>query len=58
MLVSVEQPENAEEPIVVTLLGISTLARPIQDWNTEEHIVVVPSLMAIDVFTGIVPLYL
>ena len=35
MLVRLVQPENAEEPIPVTLLGIVTFLSPVQPLNTE-----------------------
>ena len=58
MLVRLIQPQNAPFAMLVTLLGISILVRPEQPSNAEKHIVVVPSFMAIEVFAGIVPLYL
>ena len=40
MLSSEEQPENAEEPIEVTLSGIVTLVRLEQPKNAEEPMLV------------------
>ena len=51
-------PENAQLPISVTEFGIVTDVSPLQFSNAELAMTRVPSFMAIDVFSGIVPLYL
>ena len=51
MLISVmaEQPENAYDPIVVTVSEISMLVNPIQFWNAELPMDVTPLGMVISV---------
>ena len=59
ILVNPVQPENAEDPIEVTLEGIEMLVSPEQDSNALGPIKV--TLEGISMFvrlTGIVPLYL
>ena len=41
-LVTPLQPENAEEPMFVTLSGSVTLVRPLQPSNAEEPMLVTP----------------
>ena len=49
---------NAELPMLITLLGMSIDVRPLQPLNAEPAMPNVPSLRAILVLSGIVPLYL
>ena len=52
------QPLNAPYPIEVTELGISISTSPLQSLNALLAMPFVPSRRVIDVFAGIVPLYL
>ena len=58
MLVKLLQPEKAESPILVTLFGIIILVNPVQPEKAESAMLRVPSLITIEVLSGIVPLYL
>ena len=53
-----EQPEKALPPIDVTLLGMVSEVRPEQPEKALPAIPNVPSCNVIDVFSGIVPIYL
>ena len=57
MFVSPVQPQKAPMPIEVTLDGIVTLVSPVQ-FSKAPAICVVPSFIVIEVFAGMVPLYL
>ena len=52
------QLEKAYSPIEMTEFGIVTEVNPLQSVNAWAVMEIVPSLMAIDVAEGIVPLYL
>ena len=49
-LLSDVQPENAEEPIEITLLGIVMLSREVQSENAEEYIEVKADPFSKDTF--------
>ena len=49
------QPEKAEPPIEVIELGIATEVKPLQPEKADPLIETIPSLILIDVFSGIVP---
>ena len=54
--VSEEQPLKAPYPILVTLLGIVIEVSEEQSSKAEEDMLIVPSLISIVEFAGIVPL--
>jgi hypothetical protein len=47
ILVKPLQPLNAEEPMLVTLFGISILVKPLQPLNAEEPILVPPVITTV-----------
>ena len=51
------QPSKAQLPILVTLFGMVTEVRPEQSEKAPFEIFNVPSLIVIDVLSGIIPLY-
>ena len=53
-----EHDLNASFPIDVTLLGMVTDVRPEHELKAPPVMIVVPSFMVMEVFEGIVPLYL
>ena len=58
MIERLVQPRKASSPMVVTLSGIIMLFNPLQLTNVELLMEIVSLFKVIEVFSGIVPLYL